>query len=246
MSRCRMRLSLAIAFSAVAMTAAPVMGEGLISRLAGHKISPMQKGSVIQKSSPMQKGVTQKGGCAAGPRCGCGSVSKGGGCNDCCLLPALITGVGNLLDEIFRCDSCCSMGKGGCGKGGCGPAIRTRSCGCSPMPLFSRGCGGCSKGKGKGGGMYMPMSPAPAGPTDPFIEDNLTPPPVPVSREARVIRKAPVYQAASVIARKDNSPRTFSVATARPLKKAPRPMVKEAVVVRANNAEEVPANPLRR
>ena len=87
----------------------------------------------------------------------------------------------------------------------------------------------------------------PASPTDPFIEDSLAPAPVSIGREARVIRKAPIYQAATVVANKDSTPRTLSVASARPLKKAPRPAVKNDsdVVVRANNAEELPQNPLR-
>jgi hypothetical protein len=276
----RSRTLLSIAFSAVVVVSAPAqadgLGSGLRIHLAGFTGAPIQRVAHSQKAGPSQKialfqtgsviqkgGAIQHGGCSAGPRCGYGSSSKGGGgcgsCNPCCIIPALLTGVGNLIDGIFRCDRC---GSSSCSKGrGCGPRVRTQSCGC-PL-LFSRRCGSCAGscfgGKGGsggkfcsscGGGGYGPKEPV--GPGNPFIDDGLTPSPVPM-REARVIRKARVVQPPAVVSAESKRPRKLSISHAEPIGKIARVSLNstEQIVVRANNQTDdedtisIPRNPLR-
>ena len=241
---CRTRTLLSIAFSAVTVVCTPALGEGLRDGLRAHlaglkgsplqKVAPFQKAVPIQKMAPLQKGsIFQKGGCSAGPRCGCGSSKSkggcGGGCNNCCLLPTLLNGIGNFIEGFFRCNACCaSYSKSG---KGCGAP----SC-----------CGG-KGGKSYGGGSYVPMTPF--SPSNPFIPDDLTPSPVPVT-EARVLKRAPVYNAKSIASRSFKTPRRISVLKAQPLGKVTQASLqsRERVVIRANNeseAEAIPTNPLR-
>ncbi len=259
---CRTRTLLFMAFLTLVVAGAPARSEGPRTGLRAHligmkgnpiqKLAPVQKAVPIQKMTPMQKGpVVQKGGssCAAGPRCGCGSVPKCGGCgscNRCCLIPALLNGVGNMIEGIFSCNRCCATG--------CSSKSYSKSGGSSSCSMFSRrlaggsscGCSGGKGGKSYGGG-YAPLRPAQ--PADPFIDDDLTPPPVPVS-EARVLRKAPVYRAATVVSAPAKTPRRISISRAKPLGKVVRVSShsEDHVVVRANNrsvCDDVPDNPLR-
>ena len=89
---------------------------------------------------------------------------------------------------------------------------------------------------------------SPSQPSNPFIDDYLTPPPVALpTSQARASRTTAAGGGESVLCRSkaEETPRTISVASARPLK-----TVRNVAVVRANNVtdngEQVPENPLRK
>jgi hypothetical protein len=169
-------------------------------------------------------GVQRKCGCGVAQKSSCGVAQKSGGCGGrgiCGLgiVPAVVQGVGNLIDGLFTCNRCgsskgcsskgcsskgCSSkgcsSKGcsskGCSSKGCGvaqkcgsPKYRAPSCNCAPL-LFSRRLGGCGAPSKCGCGVGGGGGGyQPFSPDDPFIDDQLAPLPVP-STEA-CLRRSP-------------------------------------------------------